>query len=65
MFSQSITPSQHRKLLQKHRHLRYMWIPYTDDVVVVTNDVVKEVRKPLFDSINSYPLLYVLLFRST
>lgn len=40
---QSITASQHRKLLQKNRHLRYMWFPYTDSVVVVTNNPVKEV----------------------
>jgi L-galactono-1,4-lactone dehydrogenase len=26
------------KLLKKHKHMRYMWIPYTDAVVVVTND---------------------------
>ena len=25
-------------LLKKHKHMRYMWIPYTDAVVVVTND---------------------------
>jgi L-galactono-1,4-lactone dehydrogenase len=25
-------------LLKKHKHMRYMWIPYTDTVVVVTND---------------------------
>ncbi|GAX11978.1 L-galactono-1,4-lactone dehydrogenase [Fistulifera solaris] len=24
--------------LQEHKHLRYMWIPYTDSVVVVTNN---------------------------
>lgn len=24
--------------LQEHRHMRYMWIPYTDAVVVVTNN---------------------------
>lgn len=34
----------HKKLLAKHRHLRYMWIPYTDAVVVVTNDQVAEVH---------------------
>ena len=34
----------HRKLLQQHRHVRYMWFPYTDAVIVVTNDPVKEVR---------------------
>ncbi len=26
------------KLLKKHKHIRYMWIPYQDVVVVVTND---------------------------
>jgi L-galactono-1,4-lactone dehydrogenase len=25
-------------LLKQHKHMRYMWIPYTDAVVVVTND---------------------------
>jgi L-galactono-1,4-lactone dehydrogenase len=25
-------------LLEAHKHVRYMWIPYTDTVVVVTND---------------------------
>jgi len=29
-------------LLKKHKHVRYMWIPYEDTVVVVTNDVVEE-----------------------
>ena len=27
-------------LLQNHKHMRYMWIPYTDTVVCVTNDPV-------------------------
>lgn len=27
---------QHRTLLSENRHLRYMWIPHTDDVIVVT-----------------------------
>jgi L-galactono-1,4-lactone dehydrogenase len=26
------------ELLKEHKHTRYMWIPYTDAVVVVTND---------------------------
>jgi L-galactono-1,4-lactone dehydrogenase len=30
--------SQLDSLLKKHKHMRYMWIPYTDSVVVVTND---------------------------
>lgn len=29
---------QKDQLLEKHKHMRYMWIPYTDTVVVVTND---------------------------
>jgi len=35
---------QHKQLLQKNRHLRYMWLPYTDAVVVVTGNAYKEVR---------------------
>lgn len=31
----------HAKLLQTYRHVRYMWIPYTDTVVVVVSDVAK------------------------
>jgi len=31
----------HAKLLQNYRHVRYMWIPYTDTVVVVVSDVAK------------------------
>lgn len=26
------------KLLEDHKHTRFMWIPYTDAVIVVTND---------------------------
>jgi len=26
------------ELLEKHKHTRFMWIPYTDAVIVVTND---------------------------
>ncbi|KAL3942975.1 MAG: hypothetical protein SGBAC_002926 [Bacillariaceae sp.] len=39
-------------LLKKHKHMRYMWIPYTDTVVVVTNDPEDEVPKgtPRFQS---------------
>ena len=42
-YMQDITEKKHRKLLAQNRHLRYMWIPYTDSVVVVTNNPVKEV----------------------
>lgn len=28
-------------LLKEHKHMRYMWIPYTDAVVCVTNDPVE------------------------
>ena len=30
------------ELLKNHKHMRYMWIPYEDAVVVVTNDPVVE-----------------------
>eukprot|EP00927_Polykrikos_kofoidii_P025570 TRINITY_DN22945_c0_g1_i1.p1 TRINITY_DN22945_c0_g1~~TRINITY_DN22945_c0_g1_i1.p1 ORF type:complete len:565 (+),score=85.51 TRINITY_DN22945_c0_g1_i1:63-1757(+) len=31
----------HAKLLQNYRHVRYMWIPYTDVVVVVISDIAQ------------------------
>lgn len=31
-------------LLKSHKHMRFMWIPYTDSVVVVTNDPEEEVE---------------------
>ena len=43
---QDITEKKHRKLLASNRHLRYMWIPYTDTVVVVTNNPIAEVAPP-------------------
>ncbi|KAK9794590.1 hypothetical protein WJX73_001185 [Symbiochloris irregularis] len=33
---------KHHKWLRSNRHLRYMWIPYTDAVVVVTNNIIAE-----------------------
>ena len=33
----------HTQLLQTNKHLRYMWLPYTDSVVVVTCNPHKEV----------------------
>mmetsp|Transcript_16933 Transcript_16933/g.38840 ORF Transcript_16933/g.38840 Transcript_16933/m.38840 type:complete len:616 (+) Transcript_16933:226-2073(+) len=30
--------SRKTELLEKHKHARFMWIPYTDAVIVVTND---------------------------
>ena len=56
--------AQKIQLLEEHKHTRFMWIPYTDAVIVVTNDefdpskqsepVVpaasgKEAKKPLTD----------------
>lgn len=35
---------QHAQRLRDNKHLRYMWIPHTDDVVVVTCNEVAEVR---------------------
>ncbi len=34
---------QHAKLLHDNKHVRYMWIPYTHDVVVVTNNPLRQV----------------------
>lgn len=36
----------HTTWLKRHKHLRYMWIPYTDTVVVVTNDPLPEGAAP-------------------
>lgn len=33
----------HARMLRENKHLRYMWIPYTDSVVVVTNNPLKQV----------------------
>lgn len=38
VLSRSEAKEQLSKLLKQHKHMRYMWIPYTDAVVVVTND---------------------------
>lgn len=35
---------QHAQLLRNNKHVRYMWIPYTHDVVVVTNNPLQQVR---------------------
>ena len=36
--SQEQVEAQHSKLIRDHKHVRYHWIPYTDDVVVTTCD---------------------------
>ena len=36
----------HARMLRENQHLRYMWIPYTDSVVVVTNNPLKQVTRP-------------------
>ena len=33
----------HNRWLRDNRHLRYMWLPHTDSVVVVTNNPIPEV----------------------
>lgn len=35
--------SRKDQLLKDHKHMRFMWIPYTDAVVVVTNDPENDV----------------------
>lgn len=36
---------QHAGLLRNNKHVRYMWIPYTHDVVVVTNNPLQKVSE--------------------
>ena len=36
-------------LSKGHKHVRYMWVPYEDCVVVVTNDVEDEVSEALVE----------------
>ena len=36
---------KHAKWLKGNRHLKYLWIPYTDAVVVVTNNIIAEVQR--------------------
>jgi len=37
---------QHAELVTNNRHIRYMWIPYTESVVVVTSNPVKPWYSP-------------------
>ncbi|KAK9839195.1 hypothetical protein WJX81_000695 [Elliptochloris bilobata] len=37
---------KHARWLRDNQHIRYMWIPYSDAVVVVTNNPVREGSKP-------------------
>jgi L-galactono-1,4-lactone dehydrogenase len=36
----------HAELLRTYRHVRYMWIPYTDTIVVVVSDLAKPGARP-------------------
>lgn len=50
---------QHAQLLQDYRHVRYMWIPFTDTVVVVVSDIAKpgvKVKPPLPEEERVKPL---------
>jgi L-galactono-1,4-lactone dehydrogenase len=38
VMTRSDAKAQFTTLLKRHKHVRYMWIPYEDAVVVVTND---------------------------
>ena len=43
-FSVQEVRKNHKKWLAENRHMKYLWIPYTDSVVVVKNNPVPEVR---------------------
>merc|ERR1719387_1002314 len=50
---------RHAELLQTYRHVRYMWIPYTDTVVVVVSDLAKpgaKAQEPLPEKERVKPL---------
>lgn len=51
---------QHQQLLQSNKHLRYMWLPYTDSVVVVTCNPQKEVQSCMPPASRSFPLLVMI-----
>ena len=34
--------AHHKQTLQENQHVRYMWVPYTDSVIVVTNNPITE-----------------------
>ena len=57
VLTRSEAKSQLNDLLKKHKHIRYMWIPYQDTVVVVTNDETDEKSAKLVkDKIQSEPV---------
>lgn len=37
--------SRKDRLLKEHKHTRFMWIPYTDTVIVVTNDPLNQIEQ--------------------
>jgi L-galactono-1,4-lactone dehydrogenase len=57
VLTRSEAKSQLNDLLKNHKHIRYMWIPYQDTVVVVTNDETDENSAKLVkDNIQSEPV---------
>lgn len=62
VLSRAEAKAQINQLLKKHKHIRYMWIPYSDTVVVVTNDPQDEhsekaVEKDGSDELNPFKAL--------
>jgi len=52
VLSRAQAKSQINHLLKQHKHIRYMWIPYSDTVVVVTNDTEDEHSATLVEKAN-------------
>ncbi|OLP99557.1 L-galactono-1,4-lactone dehydrogenase, mitochondrial [Symbiodinium microadriaticum] len=53
----------HKRLLQTYRHVRYMWVPYTDTIVVVVSDVAEpgaEAKPALPEEVRVEPLKELL-----
>eukprot|EP00521_Asterionellopsis_glacialis_P013703 CAMPEP_0195298530 /NCGR_PEP_ID=MMETSP0707-20130614/23665_1 /TAXON_ID=33640 /ORGANISM="Asterionellopsis glacialis, Strain CCMP134" /LENGTH=638 /DNA_ID=CAMNT_0040360675 /DNA_START=38 /DNA_END=1954 /DNA_ORIENTATION=+ len=66
VLTRSEAKEQLNTLLKEHKHMRYMWIPYEDAVVVVTNDPEESVplhipRQSSLDESRFDPMIDLLL----
>jgi L-galactono-1,4-lactone dehydrogenase len=52
VLSHDMLRERHQELIESHQHLRYMWIPYTDTVVVVYSDPLEQATTPAALTLN-------------
>jgi len=48
--------NNHRRLLQDNKHLKYLWIPYTNDVVVITCNISTQDNSLEKNQLSTYSL---------